>query len=132
MRANVSYVDEDRARRVVDALRARGAPAQVAGSSTGLSQFLVRVSCPDGSEALWDIDGPAGLEAQLVRDGVMIGFVPVIEGSEGFTDSQVVDAIVRTDYSWPFSVQRPTEAPPTRGMSRTRGTLRRFIESFRE
>jgi hypothetical protein len=86
---------------------------------------------PDGREALWETDSAQGLEAQLLRGGVMVGFVPVIEGSEGFTDEQVVDAIARTDYDRP-ECQPARAAPPADGASRNAGTLRRFIEVYRE
>ena len=47
-----------------------------------------------------------------MRDGVLVGFVPVIEGSENFDEAQVVDAIVRTDYDQPVARQRDTAPPP--------------------
>ena len=83
-------MDEFRARRVVDALRDRGVNAHLL---RGVSQFGVRVSLPGGREAEWDTDGTAGLEAQVMRDGMLVGYVPQIEGSETFNESQVVEAI---------------------------------------
>ena len=50
----------------------------------GVDQFGVRVTLPDGREAEWDTDGTAGLEAQVMRDGMLVGYVPEIEGSEDF------------------------------------------------
>lgn len=91
-------MDENRARRVVDALRDKGFPAHLSQPSAGLSQFGIRVVLPGGREALWDTDGTAGLEAQVLRDGVLVGFVPVIAGSEDFDERQVIDAIARADY----------------------------------
>ena len=73
-------MDENRARRVVDALRERGVPAHVA--RTGVSQIGIRVVIFDGREALWDTDGAAGLEATVMRNGTLVGFVPMIEDSE--------------------------------------------------
>jgi hypothetical protein len=69
-------MDENRARYVVDALRDRGVDAHIA--KPGVYQFGVRVALPDGREALWDTDGTAGLEAQVMRNGMLVGFVPVI------------------------------------------------------
>lgn len=125
-------MEEKRARLVVDALRDRGVPAHLARPRAGLTQFGVRVALRDGREALWDTDGTAGLEAQVMRNGVLVGFVPVIPGSEGFTDEQVVDAIARTDYDQPVARQRRTPAPPAEPLPREGGVLRRFIEGFRE
>src|SRR5919106_4262373 len=99
-------MDENRARRVADALRDRGVDAHLA--KAGEFQCGVRVSLPDGREAVWDTDGTASLEAQVMRDGVLVGFVPVIEGSEDYTEDQIVDAIRRTDYDKPIATQRAT------------------------
>src|SRR5574342_1012240 len=102
-------MDENRARRVVDALRERGVPAHVA--QTGVGQVGVRVVIFDGREALWDTDGAAGLEATVLRDGTLVGFVPTIEGSEHYDEAQIIDAIARTDYDQPVATQRRA-APP--------------------
>src|SRR5262245_57932662 len=99
-------MDENRAQRVVDALRDRGVPAHVA--RVGVSQIGISVRLGDGREAVWDTDGTAGLEAQVMRDGVLVGYVPVIDGSEDFDEAQVVDAIARTDYDQPVARQRTT------------------------
>ncbi len=72
-------MDENRARRVVDALRERGINARTA--KEGVYQFGVRIALPDGREAIWDSDGTAGLEAQVMRDGMLVGFVPSIDGA---------------------------------------------------
>ncbi|MDR3034206.1 MAG: hypothetical protein LBV78_14030 [Kitasatospora sp.] len=121
-------MDEFRARRVVDALRDRGVDAHLARA--GVAQYGVRVSLHDGREAEWDTDGTAGLEAQVMRDGMLVGFVPVIDGSEDFGEEQIVDAIARTDYDQPIARQRAnaTPAPP---LSREGGVFRRFLDGFR-
>jgi hypothetical protein len=122
-------MEENRARRVVDALRQRGVNAQMA--RPGVSQFGVRVSLPDGREAVWDTDGTAGLEAQVMRDGVLVGFVPEIEGSEDFDEPEIVDAIVRTDYDHPVARRRETAPPATAPLPRQGGLFRRFLDGFR-
>src|SRR5499427_7824039 len=104
-------VDENRARRVVDALRERGTPAHVERAAVG--QFGVRIALADGREAIWDTDGTAGLEAQVMRDGMLVGFVPEIEGSEDFTEAQVIDAIARADYDQPVATLRSSAPPPS-------------------
>src|SRR3954464_12598344 len=122
-------MDENRARRVVDALRERGIPAHL--ERAGVAQFGIRVVIFDGREAIWDTDGTAGLEAQVMRDGVLVGFVPMIENSEEFTEAQVVDAIARTDYDKPVARQRPTAPPPAPSLPQEGGFFRRFREGFR-
>jgi hypothetical protein len=123
-------MDENRARRVVDALRGHGVPAHL--ERAGVHQFGVRVMLPDGRQAIWDTDGTAGLEAQVMRDGVLVGFVPKIEGSEDYDESQTVDAIARTDYDRPVARQRPTAPPPAPPLPQEGGFFRRFREGFRE
>jgi hypothetical protein len=121
-------MEEHRARRVADALRDRGVLAHLA--RVGTYQFGVRVSLPDGREAEWDTDGTAGLEAQVMRDGMLVGYVPEITGSEDFTEEQVIDAIARTDYDQPIARQRAT-APPAPPLTREGGLFRRFRDGFR-
>ena len=106
-------MDEFRARRVVDTLRDRGIDAHLARA--GVGRYGVRVSLHDGREAEWDTDGTAGLEAQVMRDGLLVGYVPQIQRSEDFDEQQVVDAIARTDYDQPVARQRArTLRPPRR------------------
>jgi hypothetical protein len=123
-------MDENRAQRVVDALRDRGVPAHL--ERAGVHQFGVRVMLADGRQAIWDTDGTAGLEAQVMRNGVLVGFVPNIEGSENFDEAQVVDAIARTDYDKPIARQRAAPPPPAPPLPREGGFFRRFREGFRD
>jgi hypothetical protein len=120
---------ENEAVRVVDRLRDRGVPAHV--ERAGVSQFGIRVMLPDGRQAIWDTDGTAGLEAQVMRNGVLVGFVPHIAGSEDFTEEQVIDAIVRTDYDQPVARQRATAPPPAPPLPMEGGFFRRFRDGFR-
>ncbi len=122
-------MDENRARRVVDALRERGIDARTA--KEGVYQFGVRVALRDGREAIWDSDGTAGLEAQVMRDGMLVGFVPSIDGSEDFDEIQVIDAIARTDYDQPVARLRATAPPPAEPLPRVGGVFRRFLDGFR-
>jgi hypothetical protein len=89
-------MEEDRAVRIVAALRDRGVLAHLARA--GVYQTGVRVVIPDGREVVWDTDGAAGLEAQILRDGVLVGFVPQIAGSEDFDDDAVIAAIAAAEY----------------------------------
>jgi hypothetical protein len=122
-------MDENRARRVVDALRARGINGHLA--KVGVGQYGVRVSLPGGREAEWDTDGTIGLEAQVMRDGMLVGYVPQIEGSEDFDEQQVIDAIARTDYDQPVARQRESAPPPAPALPPEGGLFRRFLDGFR-
>ena len=122
-------MDENKARRVVDALRARGTQADLA--RVGVYQFGVDIRLPDGRVATWDSDGTATLEAQVMRNGVLVGFVPTIEGSEDFTEEQVIDAIVRTDYDAPIATRKATAPPPSEPLPIRGGVFRRFRDGFR-
>jgi hypothetical protein len=125
-------MDDSRARRVVDALRERGVPAHLVLPRSGVAKAGVRVVLPGDREAIWDTDGTAGLEAQVMRNGVLVGFVPMIAGSEDFDEEQVIDAIARTDYDQPVARQRATAPPPAPALPREGGFFRRFMEGFRE
>lgn len=111
-------MDENRARRVVEKLRSRNVFAHLKLPRAGITQYGIRVVLPDGREAIWDNDGTAGLEAQVMRDGVLVGFVPQIPGSENFGDEQIIEAIATADYdrpigrSTPPAVRRPVPPPP--------------------
>ena len=97
-----------------------------------VGQFGIRIALPDGRNAIWDTDGTAGLEAQVMRDGVLVGFVPQIEGSEDFEEAQVIDAIARTDYDQPIARQRKTAPPPAAPLPPEGGFFRRVLGGFRE
>jgi hypothetical protein len=122
-------MEENKARRVVDALRERGTDADLA--RVGVHQFGVSIRLPDGREATWDSDDTASLEAQVMRNGVLVGFVPEIEGSDSYTEDQIIDAIVRTDYDQPIATQRPTAPPPAPALPIKGGLFRRFMDGFR-
>ena len=122
-------MEENKARRVVDTLRARGTDADLA--RVGVRQFGVLIRLPDGREAIWDSDGTASLEAQVMRNGMLVGFVPEIAGSDSYTEDQVVDAIVRTDYDKPIATQRSTAPAPAPALPVKGGLFRRFLGGFR-
>jgi hypothetical protein len=86
----------------------------------------------DGREAIWDTDGTAGLEAQVMRDGMLVGFVPSIEGSEEYDEAQTIDAIARADYDQPIATLRKTAPPPSEPLPFEGGFFRRFFGGFRE
>jgi hypothetical protein len=122
-------MEESRARRVVEQLRARGVPAGL--RKAGVYQFGVVVALPDGREAVWDADGTAGLEATVMADGMLRGFVPTIPGSEDFDEDQVVEAIWHTDYDQPIGRRRVTAPPVAPPLPLEGGVFRRFLEGFR-
>ena len=100
-------MEEDRARRVVDTLRARGVFAHVKLPHAGITRYGVRIVLADGREAIWDNDGTAGLEAQIMRNGILVGYVASIPDSENYGDGQIVEAIATADYDRPVGRSRP-------------------------
>ncbi|MFG1603618.1 hypothetical protein [Actinoplanes sp. NPDC049265] len=127
-------MEQEQAERIVTVLRARNVFAHVKLPHAGITQYGIRVVLPDGREAVWDNDGTAGLEAQVMRDGVLVGFVPSIPGSENFSDEQITEAIAGADYDQPIGRSRPATPRPGPGPAarprtigeRLRGTLRNF------
>lgn len=81
---------------VVAALSERGFIATV--HRPALNRTCVRIVLPGGAEALWDADGAAGLEAQVMADGMLVGFVPAIPGSANFDTQQTIEAIAGARY----------------------------------
>ena len=122
-------MDERRAHRVVDALRGHGVQATV--KKAGVYQFGIVVALPDGREAVWDTDGTAGLEAQVMANGMLVGYVPTIEGSEDYDEAQTIEAIWHTDYDKPIARRRTTPPPQAEPLPVQGGVFRRFFENFR-
>ena len=89
-------MQQEEAQDIVRQLREREVFAHV--HHAGVFRFGVRVVLPDGREAIWDSDGAAGLEAQIMRDNMLVGFVSVIPGSESWSASQIVDSIAGAEY----------------------------------
>src|SRR4029453_9734214 len=108
--ANFGVMEQDQAERIVTVLRERNVFAHLKLPHAGITQYGIRVVLPDGREAVWDNDGTAGLEAQVMRNGVLVGFVPSIPGSENFSDAQITDAIARADYDQPIGRSTPRPA----------------------
>ncbi len=89
-------MDAAQVEEVVTALNERGFIATA--HRPALNRVCVRVVLPGGAEALWDADGAAGLEAQVMADGMLVGFVPAIPGSAHFDVAQTIDAIAGARY----------------------------------
>jgi hypothetical protein len=123
-------MDENRARRVADALRDRGIDAHL--ETTGIDVYGVRVVLSGGREAIWGNEGTSSLEAEVLLDGDLVGFIPEIAGSEAFDDAQIVDAIARADYEEPVGRELPEAPPPAPPLMREGGLFRRFLGGFRE
>ena len=123
-------MDENRARRVADALRDRGIDAHL-DNEGGVGVYALRVSVGDGREAIWGREGTASLEAEVLLDGDLVGFVPEIPDSGSFDEAQVVDAIARADYHEPEATERPAAPPPAPALRREGGVFRRFLGGFR-
>jgi hypothetical protein len=122
-------MDENRARRVADALRDRGIDAHL--EKAGVDVYGVRVVIGDRRQAIWGNEGTTSLEAEVLLDGDLVGFVPKIPGSEAFDEAQVVDAIARADYDEPIARERPEAPPPAPSLPREGGVFRRFLDGFR-
>jgi hypothetical protein len=120
---------ELRARKVVDKLRDRGVPAHL--HIAPASRFGVMVSLPDGREAIWDADGAAALDAQIMRDGMLVGLVEDVPESENFTIDEVVDAIARADYDQPIGRFHRTAPPAEPSLPVEGGFFRRMFDGFR-
>lgn len=125
----VERMEENKARRVTDALRDLGIAAHMA--RVGVDQFGIRVVLSGGREAYWDTDDTADLEAQVMKDGMLVGFVPQVDGSAHFDEQQVVDTIARTDYDQPVARQRRDARAPAKPLPREGGVFRRFLDGFR-
>ena len=123
-------MDENRARRITDALRDRGIDAHLRRS--GIDAYSVQVPAGGGREAIWGSEGTAGLEAEVLLDGDLVGFVPEIPGSDTFDEAQIADAIARADYDQPEGRERPEAPPPGPPLAHEGGVFRRFIDGFRE
>src|SRR5271156_702100 len=114
-------MDENRARRVTDGLRDRGIAAHLRKS--GIDAYSVQVPAGQGREAIWGAEGTTGLEAEVLLDGDLVGFVPEIPGSKEFDEAQIVDAIARGDYDEPVGRERPEAPPPGPALSREGGVF---------
>ena len=123
-------MNESKALKLVDLLREHGVDAHVAHEA--VFQIGIRVVLGDGREAVWDTDGTAGLEAQVMRDGMLVGFVPQIPGSAEFDLADAAAAIAGTDYAQPVATRRSTPREPAAPLAREGGLFRRFLGGFRE
>jgi hypothetical protein len=122
-------MDENLARRVADALRDRGIDAHL--ENAGVDVYGVRVVLADRREAIWGNEGTTSLEAEVLLDGDLVGFVPEIPGSDEFDEAQIVDAIARADYDEPVGQERAEAPPPGPPLTPEGGLFRRFLGGFR-
>ena len=122
-------MDENRARRVTDELRDRGIAAHLLKS--GVDAYSVQVPAGAGREAVWGAEGTTGLEAEVLQDGDLVGYVPQIPGSEHFDEAQIADAIARADYGQPVGRERDEEPEPGTPLGHEGGLYRRFADGFR-
>jgi hypothetical protein len=127
-------MEEDVAADVVERLRARSMFAHI-NRRVGVYSVGVRVVIPDGREAIWDNDGAAGLEALVLRDGVLVGFVPQVPDSDDLDAAAIAAVIASTDYDAP-----PAPSPPSNPTAEPRAApsqvaakapARRWTEWFR-
>lgn len=105
-------MEESVAEEVVERLRAQRIFAHV-NRRVGVYNVGIRVVIPDGREAIWDNDGAAGLEAMVLRDGMLVGFVPQLPDSDDLDAQTIARIIAEADYDAPPPPEksRPTTAP---------------------
>jgi hypothetical protein len=109
-------MEESVATEVVELLRARSLFAHV-NRRVGVYNVGVRLVIPDGREVIWDNDGAAGLEAMVLRDGDLVGYVPQVPDSDDLDAKQIAHLIAETDYDAPPPPSTPSN--PTSGRSRS-------------
>src|SRR5690242_2688941 len=110
-------MEEPVANDVVERLRARSIFAHL-NRRVGVYSVGVRVVIPDGREAIWDNDGAAGLEAMVLRDGVLVGFVPQIPDSDDLDAAAIANIIAGTDYdATPAPARNAATASPAKPLT---------------
>src|SRR4051794_5823486 len=105
-------MEESVATEVVEMLQARRIFATI-NRRVGVYSVGVRVVIPDGREAIWDNDGAAGLEAMVLRDGILVGFVPQLPDSDDLDAAAIARVIGDTADAAPPPPSPP--ATPTSG-----------------
>lgn len=126
-------MDETTAADVVERLRARRLFAHL-NRRAGVYNVGVRLVVPDGREVIWDNDGAAGLEAMILRDGVLVGFVPQIPDSDDLDAAAIADIIASTDYDAPPPpppARDPAAAPPVARPPRLTKPSSRLVDRLR-
>jgi hypothetical protein len=107
-------MDESTAEQVVELLRQQRIFASV-NRRVGVYNVGVRVVIPDGREAIWDNDGAAGLEAMVLRNGMLVGYVPQLADTDDLDAVAIARIISAADYdASPVTrprAERPAAAP---------------------
>ena len=122
-------MDENQARRVADALRERGIDAHL--ENAGIDIYGVRVVLPDRREAIWGNEGTASLEAEVLLDGDLVGFVPEIPGSGAFDDAPGGGRHRAGRLRPAGGPGTPEAPPPEKPLAPEGGLFRRFLGGFR-
>ncbi|HVS68658.1 MAG TPA: hypothetical protein VHE56_08915 [Mycobacteriales bacterium] len=104
-------MDEAVAEEVVERLRSQHRIIAAVNRRVGVYNVGLRVVLTDGREAIWDNDSAAGLEAMVLRNGVLVGFVPQIPDSDDLDAEAITAIIAGTDYDAPPPPSKP--ANPT-------------------
>ena len=122
-------MDEATAEQVVELLRQRRIFASV-NRRAGVYNVGVRVVIPDGREAIWDNDGAAGLEAMVLRDGMLVGFVPKLPDSDDLDATAIAGIIADADYDAKAASREPQARPtppPTPPAPSPKGRGRKWL-----
>ena len=104
-------MDESTAEQVVELLRQQRIFASV-NRRVGVYNVGVRVVIPDGREAIWDNDGAAGLEAMVLRNGMLVGYVPQLADSDDLDATAIARIISAADYDASPVTQPRADRPP--------------------
>ena len=81
---------------VVAQLHRWNLPASVVPRGGG--RAAVRVRLPLQREAVWDSDSADGLRAQVLRDGILVGYVPELPGTRGLGPAGAAWIIATAEY----------------------------------
>lgn len=122
-------MDEATAEQVVELLRGRRIFASV-NRRVGVYNVGVRVVIPDGREAIWDNDGAAGLEAMVLRDGMLVGFVPKMPDTDDLDAHAIAGIIADADYDAKPEPREPSSSstpPPAAPPVSPKGRGRRWL-----
>ena len=122
-------MDEFRARRVVDALRDRGVNAHLLRGGSASSACACR--CPAAAKPSGTPTVRPASKPRSCATACSSATCPRSKAPRTFNESQVVEAIARTDYDQPVARQRTVAPPPGPALTREGGVFRRFLDGFR-
>jgi hypothetical protein len=97
----------DHAQQIIDQLASWSIRATLL--PRGLDRADVRVALAGGREAVWSVDTAAGLRAEVLRDGILVSFVPEMPGSRDVPPDVQAWLIATADYGLTRAAGKPPE-----------------------